>query len=93
MIIEPSQIKGTKFLVPKGRAKAVQKALFKCDYGYELNFDKDFSLRKIQGESAFFVDHQGLITFIRRDDCESEKEFMGDFYRETEEEINYECLF
>jgi hypothetical protein len=68
----------TKTIVQKRDIRGFQKALFAHGFGYELALDKDFSFRKLKGQQvAFFIDSNGMITFI-----EDYDDYNDDHYRE-----------
>jgi len=92
MYMECSEIKGTKVIVSKRDANAVQKVLFNCGYGYELNLAKDFSLRKYKTDVCFFIDYNGIITVSEKKSALDE-DFWEEFYASSFEEINWEALF
>jgi len=92
MYIEPSEIKGTKIVVEKRDVNAVQKVLFNCGYGYELNLDKDFSLRKYKTGVCFFIDYNGYITVSEKSNDRID-DFWDDFYNSNYQEIDYSALF
>lgn len=92
MYIEESEIKGTKFLVQKRDVLAVQKVLFKSGYGYELNLDKSFILRKYKTAVCFYVDYNGFITVMEQTK-ENENEFWNTFHGSSYTDLNWECLF
>lgn len=93
MYINCSEIKGTKILVERRDANAVQKVLFGCGYGFELALEKDMTLRKYNTAVCFFIDYNGYITVSEKLNGAEDEDFWADFYDSSYDEIDYSSLF
>ena len=93
MYISPKELLGTKILVNKSDARAVQKVLFNSEIGYELNLDKSYNPRKFKTDVCFYISFNGTMTVEEKLNGAQDEEYWAKFYASNLEEINWEALF